>query len=338
MKRSRSDSDNSDSDSDSQISSASSNKKKKTADVLANRSKEYWYKDGTVVISLERTLYKLYAGRLARCSSYFAQVLQVSEHRSAGYGLVDGVPLHTLKVGVSATDFNLLLRVVEDGSALALGSTSLTYTETASILQASSALGFDALFQSAKAAVAARWSSELEDLAVPVPSSPGGGAAAALVLAEKYDMPAIRKRCLYELLRLEDFGCGAPKDAPEPVEAEPELSREHLLALMRTRQQWQNTLFALLEQPPMIPARCGTYSCPGERAQDIAVFQRGPLVTRPQLMKQALLDPLHAIELMETDCARREYCMHCKGERQAWAKEMRTKVWRDMDVWFGTDA
>ncbi|KAI0049922.1 hypothetical protein FA95DRAFT_1556238 [Auriscalpium vulgare] len=189
----------------------------------ALRHPDFWHLDGSVIIQVERTLFKLHRSRLAKHSKYFAQLFAgqkgkgkaaqvvdvdeiVEQHHDDGDGMRDAdvmlsgdIPTYIVR-DTTADDFARLLNLFDDPITLMDGPPR--FPVLASILRASTALSFDNLRKWALRHFEGMWPRELA--AVGEDSIPY--AAATLALARACDVPGVRKRAYYELLRTPGFG------------------------------------------------------------------------------------------------------------------------------------
>ncbi|KAJ3504425.1 hypothetical protein NLJ89_g7938 [Agrocybe chaxingu] len=72
------------------------------------RSKELWFEDGSVIIQVELTQFRVHKTILARSSSIFSHVFQLGE-QSASEVVVDGCPVVHVTDSVEMRQFLLLL-------------------------------------------------------------------------------------------------------------------------------------------------------------------------------------------------------------------------------------
>lgn len=82
------------------------------------RSKEYWLENDTVVVQVERTLYKLSRGWLIRKSDYFRNLLKdhpASPDVGAKRLIVDANIVYVVEAAVSSHDFEQLLACIDKG-------------------------------------------------------------------------------------------------------------------------------------------------------------------------------------------------------------------------------
>ncbi|KAA1467440.1 hypothetical protein DENSPDRAFT_244712 [Dentipellis sp. KUC8613] len=184
----------------------------------AKRHPVFWHLDGSVVIQIQDTIFKLHRSRLAKQSTYFANLFARSERGitgdadqemadeengregTSGFGQGDAAcPTYTVDV-TTPLDFERLLVALDEGMSYIINPPP--FDTLASILRASTALDFGALRSWAARTLEQMWPRELEALtsdAIP-------RAAITIQLARKCGVPKALKRAYYELLRTSAFG------------------------------------------------------------------------------------------------------------------------------------
>ena len=114
---------------------STSRAKAKAAAPPRKRSASFWHLDGSVVVQVQNTLFRLHRSRLAQQSDYFAKLFQNNDgrcvividagcplqrtdrffdHASVQQDIVDSCPVYVAK-GVSVLDFERLLTAQDAG-------------------------------------------------------------------------------------------------------------------------------------------------------------------------------------------------------------------------------
>lgn len=341
----------------------------------AARHETYWHLDGSVVLLVERTLFKLHRSRLALQSAYFAELFQKAKGKrksrtvysddeaqangfilAEGDGLLEGELIDSCPVyrvsRVKVKDFEVLLHALESGIAFA--SKRPTFTEFASLLRASHALQFGDIRNYASQELRNMWPADLSLLA-PGPSDVHKQhATEALALARHCGLRDMCKRAYYELLRSEVFGQNLKfVDKPDDDDFNDTLGQLDLLRLVRSREQLQHAWVRVSRAPPtpsVVP-------CPLEQIPTASLDEKqGPVlqgcrdaraaslthwiaeVLQSSLFEDGMRDPLCAMQaLCEKDWTGMGYCLGCaSARRELWGEEME-RLWRSLDEWLGLE-
>lgn len=90
---------------------------------LHYRSREFWYPDGNVVLSLRGMYYKLYRSRLERFCRYFRELFSTlptqfyvndPEHAMGDPGADNGtLPLYNVSLDITLSEFDTFLKYLE---------------------------------------------------------------------------------------------------------------------------------------------------------------------------------------------------------------------------------
>ena len=172
---------------------------------------DFWYPDGSVIIRVENTKFRLHQTMLKKKSAYFAAAfardggrayLEVGVDAQSLNG--DRLPVYNIRlpayrvVETTADDFAMLLTVIEDPMWVPnVGQMPVL----AGVLRAACALSFEAHRKWAEDILERLWPAELDTLtADPMPH-----AAVALALARTCGLHGVQKRASYELLRTPTF-------------------------------------------------------------------------------------------------------------------------------------
>ena len=229
---------------------------------------DFWHPDGSVVVQVENTKFRLHQSTLQKHSAYFATLFGGSEkNRRGGRSYLEvevderspNVHIPVYRVAeTTADDFATLLTVIEEPMCVLFcvfrvtsrgwKNRSLTfccawgridrrkYAEEAppmpvlaGVLRAAGALSFDAQLKWAERIFERMWPATLDTLTTDaIPH-----AAVALALARNCGLRGVQKRASYELLRTPTFGQAIVVASP----AEEEGSRADLLRLLHAREQ-----------------------------------------------------------------------------------------------------
>ncbi|PSR77822.1 hypothetical protein PHLCEN_2v7694 [Hermanssonia centrifuga] len=241
------------------------------------RHAEYWLLDGSVVLQIQNTLFRLHRSRLVQQSAFFARLFRnqgtrrksrtVDVHGSGSDEeedsedsepeLLDNCPVYKV-TGVSVQDFEAMLIALDN--AISYIYETPPFFILARILRAARALQFQQLDTFATLALRKACPSSLSHLT----ATPAAAAAAqripfaneVIVLARRCKMPELLKRAFYELARSAGLGQdeedtgeeedgevdagGGGGDGPlkSSVRAkERMISRRDLVLLIKTREQ-----------------------------------------------------------------------------------------------------
>jgi len=209
---------------------------------------DFWYPDGSVIIQVEKTRFRLHQSKLKKFSAYFAAVFPEEGHTRGGRVKVDegrsnGHHLPVYRVAeTTADDFATLLTVIDESmyvrclrfspprhvrrlqsrSLMRVDHTRKYGDETppmlvlAGVLRAARALSFDLQRKWAERFFGRMWPATLDSLTIdPIPH-----AAVALALARTCGLRGVQKRASYELLRMPTFGQNIVAAMAAPVRAE----------------------------------------------------------------------------------------------------------------------
>ncbi|KAI0684312.1 hypothetical protein C8Q76DRAFT_636454, partial [Earliella scabrosa] len=179
---------------------------------MRRRNENFWHLDGSVVVQVQNTLFRLHRSRLAQQSEYFSAqfsaassfCLSNSRRTSAGTrtdeeDVVDRCPVYVAK-GVSVLDFERLLTALDAGIAYAI--TPPPFPVLASLLRAAHALQFRTVLSFATHLLRERWPQDLARLT----SDSREQAVETILLAQQCEVPEVLKSAYYELLRTPTFG------------------------------------------------------------------------------------------------------------------------------------
>ncbi|KAI0693155.1 hypothetical protein BC835DRAFT_1091504 [Cytidiella melzeri] len=293
------------------------------------RSSTYWFQDGTIVIKLQTTLYRLYRGKLIEQSTFFAEMLEGHDFAPSGSKrrTIDGVSLYELSEPVSTGEFEALLWVLENALNLATGAVEFPYNNIPLLLRSASVLSFHSVLSYAKEQLSSKWPVDFHLIS----EHPQPNAAYVLNLAKQYNLPQVRKRALYDLLRSEVFGLSLEVGQPVGRGFHEELRHDDLIVLVIARHKWQKEWRTLRSQPQGLKAiRC--FANRGKPC-DVQAAWFAKTCSR-ELLPEGLLDHHRAFKgLSEINWD--SLCSGCKKRVEELVNSERVRVWKLLDVWFG---
>ncbi|KAJ7450374.1 hypothetical protein FB451DRAFT_1052283, partial [Mycena latifolia] len=293
----------------------------------------HWALDGSVVMQIQDTKFKLHQSQLAKHSVWFCDLFEGNKVDGGQYveqGADGSTPLYMLSLpALSAKDFTRLLDAFDN--AITYVHQDPSFQKMAGILRAATILAFPDFRDWAVRLLEDKWSPLLADLL----TAPLGHATESVVLARACDVPSILKRALYELVRLPGYG---------QTEREGVSARD-LRALVRAREEL--TSVWMLTMSPYCPdlALCASTAPAGAvpaRCTTLDALQAGKahhkLVRESGVADDYLYDPLCGLQvLIDADWAAEGFCAACVALRhEVWAGR-REKVWDNLDIWFGLD-
>ncbi|THH12816.1 hypothetical protein EW146_g7343 [Bondarzewia mesenterica] len=237
---------------------------------LSQRHDTFWHLDGSVVIQVEKIMFKLHRSRLSHQSEFFARLFS----RAKGGGgsaetdpaddsdypieLVDRCPIYHISE-TTAKDFECLLIALDD--VVSYMFTPPPFSTLASILRASTALEFHHLRTWAVHSLEKLWPDDLDK--VQPTTIPHAGAT--IILARECSVPRVLKRAYYELLRDGTFALGVDelderdegdisgRNTPEcdsgDSDAQIAISPADLVLLLRTRQRLMSNWIVAAHSP-----------------------------------------------------------------------------------------
>ncbi|KAH9835033.1 uncharacterized protein C8Q71DRAFT_138270 [Rhodofomes roseus] len=341
----------------------------------SSRSSTFWYLDGSVVVLVERTLYRLHRSRLTVNSTYFARlfgganrqgdtgegsdtdsdIVEVPNPRSGTLlegEVIDSCPVYRV-TGISAEDFECLLNAWDSGIALA--HSKPPFLTIASLLRAAHTLGSEAVLSFASREFTDAWPAGLRKLEPSPTDDQQNFARETIKLARRCNIPSVLKRAFYELLRSPGFMqvddntnlMGDDEWAQDPQRA---LSYTDLLRLIRARGHLQHAWVKAAQPPIPSSLPCHLEAIPevnldeaqkpvrdGCRAarNKSATWWMEQVIQAP-LFEQGLLDPFTAMEeLYEVDWAELGFCAGCVNARTEQWEEEQVRLWDELDQWLG---
>ncbi|KAI0738006.1 hypothetical protein C8Q80DRAFT_1114211 [Daedaleopsis nitida] len=342
--------------------------------VIRKRSANFWHLDGSVVVQVRTTLFRLHRSRLAQQSEYFGALFREDEKyvvcacvESANLSadekhVVDSCPVYVAK-GVSVLDFERLLAALDAGVAYAIKPPP--FPVLASLLRAAHALQFDNIFYFATHLLREMWPQDI----ARVPDEPRPYALETILVAQQCDVPEVLKSAYYDLLRKPTFGqdlavyvhaessktlsaLDIATDEDEDNAPRALLAASDMVRLLSAKEALAKEWFALMCAAPL-PS---TFPCPNaahandnsvridrqKEAQDCAKARKADgtqwtaRLMQNGVFELGMRDVLLGLErLTEVDWQGVGYCVGCVGERRlAWG-DMRERLWKKLDVLLG---
>ncbi|KAI0767856.1 hypothetical protein C8Q74DRAFT_984974 [Fomes fomentarius] len=343
--------------------------------ITRKRSENFWHLDGSVVVQVQNTLFRLHRSRLTSQSDYFSALfradrasLSTSSDSAEEPDVVDSCPLYVAK-GVSVLDFERLLTALDAGIAYA--STPPPFPVLASLLRAAHTLKFTSILSFATHLLRTMWPQDLAQLTAEPRSE--SHAVETILLAQQCDVPEVLKSAYFELLRTPNFGQDVevyvvhadPSPSQSQTQLEiaseddethappPRLAASDLVRLVRAKEAMQAEWLALMRVAPLPSA----FPCPLSHlasdnsvslakqkiAQDRQKARRADGTQWPARLLEASVfeagfaDVFRGLEMLvrDVDWAGAGYCAACVGERRDAWGEMRVKLWKRLDVLLG---
>ncbi|KIP03245.1 hypothetical protein PHLGIDRAFT_95065 [Phlebiopsis gigantea 11061_1 CR5-6] len=320
---------------------------------------------------VESVLFHLPKSRLVQNSEFFARQLAKEHERDRDREgsstddeerTVDRCPV--IKVtGVCAEDFEALLGVCDNlGSFL---EKQPSFKTLAAVFCTARTLRFGQIDALATYKLTNMWPADLHKLS-PVRTP---FAAETVVLARMYDMPAVLKRALYELLRSEGFAqqsvvgpsTNATTDTPKAggeaaldgsrLVGKAKLSHTDLVRLITTREKLSLAWTLLVGSPPSatsLPCMLQHTTDPNVLYTTNAARERCAAATRNAatlwaewvldsgLFETWMYDPVCGLERLSVlNWESSGLCSSCvMARRQLWSRK-REEIWENLDVWLG---
>ncbi|RPD60474.1 hypothetical protein L227DRAFT_586006 [Lentinus tigrinus ALCF2SS1-6] len=296
----------------------------------STKSEEFWYPDGNVVIVVKDTAFKLYKARVSKYSAVLAA--QFAEDDGAhGRPTMEGCPVYEVE-RLSVHDFTQFLEALE--TPIAFASDPLSQGTVISLLRSADVLDCADMRAFAIEKLRASWPNDK-------PKLPGGKRSVSLAariirVSRECDVPELRKRAFYEILRNPHTWTALAQNHTAL-----KLPETDVIALLFARMGLQQLWCALVFEPPLgADGACKT--CQGMRRGG---FSRSA-VWRNQMIEEGHFeagrqDPIGYLETLLTE-KRHEleapghtgWCAACIQDRaKAWS-DAQVKWWAKLDDWF----
>ncbi|KDQ13248.1 hypothetical protein BOTBODRAFT_175846 [Botryobasidium botryosum FD-172 SS1] len=172
---------------------------------LRSKHPKFWYGDGSVVIRVEHTIFRLHLSTLKSKSEFFSNLFARKD--GTGTEEVEGCPLFDLDG--RACNFTALLDALYGDLTALVGKVPSFFT-LACLLRASHRWEFPVLRAWALDALHKRWSSSTNS--VNEPKGLDAHALKVIVLSRECDEKSLLKRAFYQLLQLKGLGLSFESD------------------------------------------------------------------------------------------------------------------------------
>ncbi|TFK85399.1 hypothetical protein K466DRAFT_494802 [Polyporus arcularius HHB13444] len=343
--------------------------------VARKRSANFWHLDGSVVVQVQNTLFRLHRSRLMQQSDYFSALFSGNNERCVSVSLaarasisgeeadvVDSCPVYVAR-GVSVLDFERLLTALDAGIAYAINPPP--FPVLASLLRAAHTLKFKTILGFATHLLREQWPQDLSRLS----AEPRAHAVETIHLAQQCEVPEVLKNAYYELLRTPNFGQdltvylhaeSADDSHPLNIATEddeknappPRLAASDFVRLVRAKDALQKewmTVVCVAPLPSVVPCPLAPFvndKNAGEEklksAKTCAETRAGDEVEWTlrlidnRVFERGMADPIGGLQsLVEMDWADMGYCVGCVRERRDAWTEQREKLWKRLDVLLG---
>ncbi|SJL08011.1 uncharacterized protein ARMOST_11370 [Armillaria ostoyae] len=287
----------------------------------------HWELDGNVVIRIKKTLFRVHRG-VAKHSEWLSQRF---EEEADGFEGKD--PVFNIKEEdrVTVKDFEALLDAMDD--AITYFYKPPDFLTVVSIFRASSALSFKYFRDWATRYLEEMWPSSL----CKVTLDPISHASDTVILAREWGLKSIRKRALYELVRLAGFG---QDDSDDESDHSTTISSSDYRLLVRAREMLTSAWTTRIATATFgVETKC-IGNVEGCTASDVGLVasKHQEMVVASGLFETFLRDPICGTRaLMELHWAKAGYCQACVDQRiVVWGKA-RERMWEDLDMWLGLD-
>ncbi|KZP20254.1 hypothetical protein FIBSPDRAFT_954638 [Athelia psychrophila] len=281
------------------------------------RHPKFWDPYGDVIIRVEKIMFKLQAINLTRQSKYFDRLINCSKETSQHD---DGsLPVYHVTT-TTAHDFEALLTATDSDALVSYLLKCPPFHVVASILRVSTALNFPKLRDYAVNCLNDVWSDDLEKFSTTskwLEHSPE-----AIHLSRRCNVPSIRKRAMYELVR-KSGSC----------ETEVHLTKADLVMLSRVKDainnEWWRYMLreksnACVKEPSRLS---GPPACLGFPAMHLT------LPRNAEFLIQRARDPISGYK-DASDAPWKAICDSCvEAKRIEWRKE-RSRIWMMLDGLF----
>ncbi|VDB84700.1 unnamed protein product [Peniophora sp. CBMAI 1063] len=300
------------------------------------RHPKYFYEDGSVVVQVEQTLFRLHKTLLSVQSTFFRELFADAQHHATEFAIDNGasLPLYVLSVdGLHVADFERLLEIMENPLLISRAAESPSLDFVSSVVLATHLLKFDIIHAWAAEELHGYWPSNLDRIG----DEPDDWllcveyASAALQLSRDAGVPEIYKGAFYELLRRESFG----------QDAAPMINNADYNLLTRARQLCTTVWMGIISKPFPRSRVCkdnekasGEKSTCVARRNDLLYYKWGTIVDNTKA-RDLWMDPiagfetLRGIELPHEE--RNGLCASCLNSWKVTWKEKKVEFWGQLD-------
>ncbi|KAK7686696.1 hypothetical protein QCA50_010296 [Cerrena zonata] len=281
--------------------------------------RKYWSDDGTLLVHVQQSVYKLKPDCLDQLSSRFASFPRTPDSQ---HGLPSVIIPTELEI--TSDDFETLLDYVYHGIPL---DSQTSFAQAVTVLKTSSTtkLDFPSINALARQRLLDIFPKQLDDL-VQYPDAPDE----ALSLAVQYDLHPIQKALYYRVathLHLEDDDAPDENDTPPSETTIARLSPD----LLKKCKDLLDDLIGHFTPILFTVATAGHMVC-----TDVFAEAWMPLVIQPALENNGLCKPIETLQtIIDLDWKVQGLCEECvKDKREEWKGEQQV-VWNKMDGWLG---
>ncbi|KZV65392.1 hypothetical protein PENSPDRAFT_756508 [Peniophora sp. CONT] len=304
------------------------------------RSERFWYEDGSVVLQVGRTLFRLHKTLLSAQSSYFRDLFSDPYRPAEDYDAEAGAtyPLYVLSVeGLRAFDVEQLLETMENPLTITRNKQQVTLNLLGAVARAAHILKFEGTHAWAAEELGNFWPTDLSRIS-PQAENCADDAIAALQLSTDSDIPGIRKSAFYELLRLPEFGQDEENVSP--------LRHADYKTLTHARQYCMTIWMQVMTQPPSRSGGCkkddqgasGKKSTCAARSRSLRYPKWFSIIEKEDLRKYwvdpiAGYDALLALDLPDED--KGGFCIDCTLYWEEKWDEKKEQFWTKLDEVLG---
>ncbi|KAI0918601.1 hypothetical protein AcV5_002548 [Taiwanofungus camphoratus] len=306
------------------------------ATASCTRHPQFWHADGSVVLQVSQTLFRLHASQLKKQSTFFADLLK-EDGNSQPAAAVDGCPLYRI-ANVSVQDMERLLGALGNG---------LTYTikpppseVLISILRAAHTLCVPSATAFAALKLRKQWPGDIDRLSAA--SKDIYKAVEMVNVGQNYALPEVLKRAYYELLRSQKFWQEVTTNRKRIC-----LSDADIIRLFEARDKLQSEWICTALRPPD-PAEL---PCPLERPSSASNSykrcrnawsedgtQWSTCIIGSNIFEDWRHDPLHGLDCIITvGWDKMGFCQGCLRARQKLWQGKKDQWWKDLDAWLKLD-
>ncbi|KAK0504449.1 hypothetical protein EDD18DRAFT_1133834 [Armillaria luteobubalina] len=293
----------------------------------SHKHHDHWELDGNVVIRIKKTLFRVHRG-VAKHSKWLSKRL---EEEPDGFDGKDPVFDVEEDKKVTVKDFEALLDAMD--TAITYFYNPPNFLTVASIFRASKALSFDRFLDWSTRYLEDMWPSSLCEVSL----DPINYASDTVILAREWGLKSIRKRALYELVRLAGFGQDYDSDE-ESDHSSSAISSSDYRLLVRAREMLTSAWTTRIATATFgVEAKCvgGVEGCTAADPGLVA-SRHQEMVVASGLFETYLRDPVCGTEaLMELDWGKAGYCEACVEQRRVVWGKARERMWEDLDMWLG---
>ncbi|KAM5539176.1 hypothetical protein V8D89_007049 [Ganoderma adspersum] len=319
----------------SDFTSSPSKRARPDGPAVDTKDDEFWYIDGTVVIRVHKTLFRVHASRLARYCLYFQKLFEACDS-TGQHEIIDGCPVYHVPAELSANEFKDVLRALD--TPLEFAASPPTQSLAISLLTASVHLVSPRVQDLAHRRLCERWDAARPPSPDPLDARKWSMAAYMVALARRHGVPGVLKRAFYELASSAAFW-EAVRTNSESVRLpwkDVGMLYEARIALGKMWREWIMETEVKKEVGGGAGAakeyRCTRYlGCANRTSWRDRVAEHG-------LLEKGAMDPLRynvvrcAKEAFQGDYP---WCQSCKAEKEETWRTKCVEWWGALDSLFG---